>query len=72
MIIEFGNFSSGQVYCCIIFERFEILKKEWDNLRVKAKRKDDNLLERKKNLSKKTIFRHHIKKLNFFYCYHLL
>ncbi|MCQ2815655.1 MAG: hypothetical protein MJ252_00165 [archaeon] len=35
-------------------EKFEILKKEWDNLRVKAKRKDDNLLERKRNLSKKT------------------
>ena len=37
-----------------IEEHFKVLKKEWDNLRVKAKRKDDNLLERKKNLAKHT------------------
>ena len=37
-----------------IEKHFKLLKKEWDNLRVKAKRKDDNLLERKKNLAKKT------------------
>ena len=34
--------------------KFIQLKKEWENLRVKAKRKDDNLLERKRNLSKNT------------------
>ena len=37
-----------------IIKKFDILKKEWTNLRVKAKKKDDNLLERKKNLSKNT------------------
>ena len=37
-----------------IEEKFIQLKKEWENLRVKAKRKDDNLLERKRNLSKNT------------------
>jgi dynein heavy chain len=37
-----------------IEEKYLQLKKEWENLRVKAKRKDDNLLERKRNLSKNT------------------
>ena len=37
-----------------IEKHFKQLIKEWDNLRVKAKKKDDNLLERKKNLAKKT------------------
>ena len=37
-----------------IEKHFKQLRKEWENLRVKAKRKDDNLLERKKNLAKNT------------------
>ena len=37
-----------------IEDKFKILKKEWENLRVKARKKDDNLLERKRNLAKNT------------------
>lgn len=34
--------------------KFETYKKEWDNLRVKAKKKDDKLLTKKKNLADET------------------
>jgi len=37
-----------------IYEKFEIMKKEWSNLRVKAIKKDEKLLTKKRNLAEET------------------
>lgn len=37
-----------------VIEKYEKLKISWEKLRIKAKKKDDNLLERKKNLAANT------------------
>jgi dynein heavy chain len=43
-------------YPCLsdIFAKFELMKKEWSNLRVKAIKKDEKLLTKKRNLAEET------------------